>query len=70
MLGQLGVPGDFDVAQLTWKPHYDPFFYEQLAKRARRLCFYKDEYIVDTGALLVEGENKPGFVTSNCPGCG
>jgi hypothetical protein len=48
MLGQLGVPGDFDVAQLTWKPDYDPFFYQQLAKRARRLYLYKEEYIFDT----------------------
>ncbi|HEX5481858.1 MAG TPA: hypothetical protein VFZ08_04455, partial [Terriglobia bacterium] len=47
LLGQLGVPGIFDVAQLTWKPDYDAFFYRQLAKRARRLYLYREEYIFD-----------------------
>jgi hypothetical protein len=37
ILGEMGVPGDFDVAQITWQPDYDPFFYQQLAKCARRL---------------------------------
>ncbi|HEX5481866.1 MAG TPA: hypothetical protein VFZ08_04495, partial [Terriglobia bacterium] len=46
-LGQLGVPGNFDVAQLTWKPDYDAFFYQQLLKRARRLYLFREEYIFD-----------------------
>jgi hypothetical protein len=49
LLGELGVPGDFDVAQLTWRPDYDPFFYQQLAKRARRLYLFREEYIFDAG---------------------
>ncbi|MGH9354450.1 MAG: hypothetical protein ACRD2G_20155, partial [Terriglobia bacterium] len=47
LLGQLGVPGSFDVAQLTWKPDYDAFFYRQLIRRARRLYLYNQEYIFD-----------------------
>jgi len=55
ILGMMGVPGDFDVAQITWKPDYDPFFYQQLAKRARRLFLFRDEYIFDTsGGVAVE----------------
>ncbi|HEX5481722.1 MAG TPA: hypothetical protein VFZ08_03755 [Terriglobia bacterium] len=54
MLGQLGVPGDFDVAQLTWRPDYDPFFYRQLCQRARRLYLFHNEYIFDAGAVAVE----------------
>ncbi len=54
LLGELGVPGDFDVAQLTWRPDYDPFFYQQLAKRARRLYLFRNEYIFDAGAVVVE----------------
>lgn len=50
MLGQLGVPGDFDVAQITWKPDYEPFFYKQLAKRACRLFLFRDEYIFERPA--------------------
>ncbi|MGH9398438.1 MAG: hypothetical protein ACRD18_16515 [Terriglobia bacterium] len=48
MLGQLSVPGDFDVAQITWRPDYDPVFYHQLAKRACWLFLFRDEYIFET----------------------
>ena len=54
LLGGLGVPGDFDVAQLSWRPEYDPFFYQQLAKRARRLYLFGEEYIFDAGGVVVE----------------
>ncbi len=55
ILGQLGVPGDFDVAQITWMPDYDPFFYQQLAKCARRIFLFRDEYIFDTsGGVAIE----------------
>jgi hypothetical protein len=54
LLGGLGVPGDFDVAQLSWRPEYDPFFYQQLVKRARRLYLFRDEYIFDASGVVVE----------------
>jgi hypothetical protein len=54
LLGGLGVPGDFDVAQLTWRPDYDPFFYHQLVKRARRLYLFREEYIFDVSGVVVE----------------
>jgi hypothetical protein len=51
----LGIPGDFDVAQITWKPDYDGFYYKQLCKRARRLYLFRSEYIFDLeGAVIVE----------------
>jgi hypothetical protein len=54
-LGQLGVPGDFDVSQITWQPDYDPFFYKQLAKRGCRLFLFRDEYIFETpGGVAIE----------------
>jgi hypothetical protein len=43
----LGVPGDFDVAQISWQPDYDEFFYQQLCRRARRLYLFRGEYIFD-----------------------
>lgn len=54
MLEQFGVPGDFDVAQINWQPDYDPFFYKQLVKRARRLYLFREEYIIDlvTGVAI------------------
>jgi hypothetical protein len=41
----LGIPGDFDIAQITWKPDYDDFFYRQLCRRARHLYLFREEYI-------------------------
>ena len=43
----LGMPGDFDVALITWKPDYDAFYYKQLCKRSRSLCLFRSEYIFD-----------------------
>ena len=54
-LGQMGVPGDFDVAQITWRPDYDPFFYRQLASRARRQYLFREEFIFEVaGGVVVE----------------
>ena len=51
----LGMPGDFDVAQISWQPDYDAFFYQQLSRRARRLYLFRDEYILDLPrAIAVE----------------
>ena len=51
----LGIPGDFDIAQITWKPDYDQSYYRQLCRRSRRLYLYRDEYIFDTsGGIAVE----------------
>jgi hypothetical protein len=51
----LGIPGDFDVALITWKPEYDAFYYKQLCKRARRLYLFRSEYIFDLErAVIVE----------------
>jgi hypothetical protein len=52
---ELGIPADFDVSLITWKPDYDPFYYKQLCKRARRLYLFQSEYIFDLErAVLVE----------------
>lgn len=63
ILGQLGVPGDFDVAQIIWKPDYDPFFYHQLAKRACRLFLLRDEYIFETPAGVAVETPQLGHAT-------
>jgi len=51
----LGMPGDFDVALITWKPDYDAFYFKQLCKRARFLYLFRSEYIFDLEkAVIVE----------------
>lgn len=55
LCAKLGMPGDFDVALITWKPDYDAFYYRQLSKRARRLYLFRSEYIFDLEkTVLVE----------------
>ncbi len=49
------MAGDLDVAQLTWRPDYDSFFYQQLAKRARRQYLFREKYIFEVaGGVVVE----------------
>ena len=51
----LGIPGDFDVALITWKADYDALYYRQLSKRARRLYLFRSEYIFELEkAVIVE----------------
>ena len=55
MCSALRLPGDFDVAQISWRPDYDPFFYRQLSRRARRIYLFREEYIFDVEkAVIVE----------------
>ena len=52
---ELGIPADFDISLITWKPDYDAFYYKQLCKRARRLYLFQSEYIFDLEkAVIIE----------------
>ena len=50
---ELGIPGDFDIAQISWLPDYDPFFYRELSRRARRIYLFREEYIFEVEKALV-----------------
>src|ERR1700730_5469244 len=55
MCSGLRIPGDFDIAQISWRPDYDPFFYGQLSRRARRIYLFRNEYIFDVEkAVIIE----------------
>src|SRR6516225_1363632 len=60
---ELRIPGDFDVAQISWRPDYDPFFYRQLARRARRIYLFRDEYIFDAERAVVVETPRLGHAT-------
>jgi hypothetical protein len=49
----LGMPGDFDVAQITWKPDYDAFYYGELRRRSRHLYLFRSEYIFDLEKTVI-----------------
>ena len=59
----LGIPGDFDVALITWKPDYDAFYYKQLSRRARRLYLYRSEYVFDLERAVIAETPQIGHAT-------
>ena len=63
MCFELRLPGDFDVAQISWRPDYDPFFYRQLSRRSRRLYLFRDEYIFDVEKSVVVETPQLGHAT-------
>ena len=63
MCSELHVPGDFDVAQISWRPDYDPFFYRQLSRRARRIYLFREEYIFDVEKAVVVETPQLGHAT-------
>ena len=63
ILGEMGVPGDFDVAQITWRPDYDPFFYHQLSKRAKRQYLFREEFLFELPNLVVVETPQLGHAT-------
>jgi hypothetical protein len=60
---ELRLPGDFDVAQISWRPDYDPFFYRQLSRRARGVYLFRDEYIFDVEKAVVVETPQLGHAT-------
>jgi curved DNA-binding protein CbpA len=59
----LGMPGDFDVAQINWHQGHDAFFYQQLCRRARRIYLFRDEYIFDLPSLVAVETPQLGHAT-------
>ncbi len=63
MCSELRLPGDFDVAQISWRADYDPFFYRQLSSRARRVYLFREEYIFDLEKAVVVETPQLGHAT-------
>ena len=63
MCAAFGIPGDFDVALISWKPDYEAFYYRQLCKRARRLYLFRSEYIYDLETVVVVETPQLGHAT-------
>jgi hypothetical protein len=59
----LNIPGDFDIAQISWRPDYDEFFYRQLSRRARRVYMFRGEYIFDVEKAVVAETPQLGHAT-------
>jgi len=60
---EMRIPGDFDIAQISWRADYDSFFYRQLARRARRIYLFREEYIFDVEKAVVVETPQLGHAT-------
>jgi hypothetical protein len=60
---ELRIPGDFDIAQISWRPDYDPFFYRQLARRSGKIYLFRAEYIFDLEKAVVVETPELGHAT-------
>jgi hypothetical protein len=63
MCAEIRIPSDFDIAQISWRPDYDPFFYDQLSRRARRIYLFRSEYIFDLEKAVVVETPQLGHAT-------
>jgi hypothetical protein len=63
LCASLGLPGDFDVSLITWRPDYDAFYSRQLSKRARRLFLFRSEYIFDLETMVIVETPQLGHAT-------
>ncbi|MGA2859235.1 MAG: hypothetical protein ABSE40_20405 [Candidatus Sulfotelmatobacter sp.] len=59
----LRLPGDFDLAQISWRADYDPFFYRELSRRARRIYLFRNEYIFEVEKAVVVETPQLGHAT-------
>jgi hypothetical protein len=58
-----GLPGDFEITQITWRPDYDPYYYQELSKRARRTYLFREEYIFELEKSVVVEVPQAGHAT-------
>jgi hypothetical protein len=63
MCSGLSIPGDFDIAQISWRPDYDQFFYRQLSRRSRRIYLFRGEYIFGLEKAVVVETPQLGHAT-------
>jgi len=63
MCSPLRLPGDFDLAQISWQSDHDRFFYQQLAQRARRMYLFRSEYIFELEKAVVIETPQLGHAT-------
>lgn len=61
--GDLGIPPDFNIAQISWKPDYDSFFYNQLRNRTRKMYLFRDEYVFELERAIVVEVPEQGHAT-------
>lgn len=60
---ELHIPADFDIAQISWKPDYDWFYFAQLRKRTRKMFLFRTEFIFELERAIVVEIPQQGHAT-------
>jgi hypothetical protein len=60
---ELRIQPGFDIAQISWKPDYDSFYYDELRKRTRKLFLFRGEYIFELEFAMVVEVPEQGHAT-------
>ncbi len=63
LFGEVGIPGDFGVEQITWEAGYDAFYYRELLKRSRAVYLFRDEFIMELEKAIAVEKPELGHAT-------
>lgn len=62
-LDQAGASSRLKPHHVTWRPDYEPFYFEQLRERSRTWFLFQDEYLFVWGRVLIAEIPEPGHAT-------
>ena len=60
---RLGVSTHLKPQHATWRPDYEPYYFEQLRKQSRTWFLFRDEYLFVWRNVLVSEVPQPGHAT-------
>ena len=63
LFGEVGIPGDFGVEQISWEAGYDAFYYRELLKRSRAVYLFRDEFIMELEKAIAVERPQCGYAT-------
>jgi hypothetical protein len=63
LFDEVGIPGDFDAALITWQAGYDAFYYRELVKRARAVYLFRSEFIIELERAIAAERPESGYAT-------
>jgi hypothetical protein len=59
MCAELRIPRDFDIAEINWRPDYDPFFYGSRIAPGASTCFAVNTSSTWFSHLLLDLAGRP-----------
>jgi hypothetical protein len=60
---QAGATCDLKPHHVTWRPDYEPYYFEQLRKRSRTWFLFRDEFLFVWDKVLIAEVPQPGHAT-------